>query len=295
MHVLTKIFTVLVALLAVMLVPLVVVYAHNEDSYKARAEAAAAQAAAARASLDAARASQSAQLQRKESEVGELSSANAALQREVEKQLGELRRLDTELTEARATDAGIQTQLATLVETLKNNQALTDTLIAEVRDLRRQALASEREKVELDAALREREAQLDAAVEARKAIQEELQRLKDDYAKAVNTNEAYAIRFGVLPDGAVAASEMSMVDKRLDAFVVNVRRSSDRTLAEIDAGSRDGVREGWTLTLAREGTFIGRLRIIEVDINRSTGIVEHEDAARGLVDVGDRAMAVPTR
>src|SRR5688572_12349172 len=38
-HVVTKIFIVLVSLLAVLLVPLVVVYAHNEDSYKAKYEA----------------------------------------------------------------------------------------------------------------------------------------------------------------------------------------------------------------------------------------------------------------
>ena len=38
MHILTKVFIVLVSMLAVLLVPLVVVYAHNEDSYKAKYE-----------------------------------------------------------------------------------------------------------------------------------------------------------------------------------------------------------------------------------------------------------------
>ena len=47
MHVLTKIFIVLVSLLAVLLVPLVVVFAHNEDSYKEKYQAATVQAAAA--------------------------------------------------------------------------------------------------------------------------------------------------------------------------------------------------------------------------------------------------------
>ena len=52
MHVLTKIFIVLVSLLAVLIVPLVVVYAHNEDSFKAKYEAAAALAAAANQNLE---------------------------------------------------------------------------------------------------------------------------------------------------------------------------------------------------------------------------------------------------
>ena len=38
MHVLTKVFIVLVSLLSVLLVPLVVVYSHNEDSYKSKFE-----------------------------------------------------------------------------------------------------------------------------------------------------------------------------------------------------------------------------------------------------------------
>ncbi len=46
-HVLTKIFIVLVSLLALLLVPLVVVYAYNEDSFKAKYQVADAQAATA--------------------------------------------------------------------------------------------------------------------------------------------------------------------------------------------------------------------------------------------------------
>ena len=40
MHVLTKLFVVLVSLLSVLLVPLVVVYAHNENTFKSRWESA---------------------------------------------------------------------------------------------------------------------------------------------------------------------------------------------------------------------------------------------------------------
>src|SRR6185503_20275421 len=55
-HVLTKIFIVLVSLLAVLIVPLVVVYAHNEDSYKRRYDAAEARAASLNSALSAAQA-----------------------------------------------------------------------------------------------------------------------------------------------------------------------------------------------------------------------------------------------
>jgi hypothetical protein len=63
-------------------------------------------------------------------------------------------------------------------------------------------------------------------------------------------------------------------------------------LAEINAGSRDGLKPGWVLTIGDGGTFIGNLRITEVDVNRSVGVVELEDAAnRGEVRVGQRAVA----
>ena len=69
-------------------------------------------------------------------------------------------------------------------------------------------------------------------------------------------------------------------------------RGDDRVLVEIDAGSRDGVQAGWILTIGDAGTFIGKLRIIDVDINRSTGILSLEHAERGTVQIGHRAYAL---
>ena len=81
-----------------------------------------------------------------------------------------------------------------------------------------------------------------------------------------------------------------MID--LDATVVSVRRGAEQTLAEINAGSRDGVQEGWIMTIGRSGNFLGNLRIIAVDINNATGIVELEDPnGRGRVEAGDRVYA----
>ena len=77
-----------------------------------------------------------------------------------------------------------------------------------------------------------------------------------------------------------------------ETTVLDVSRGADRVLVEVDAGSRDGVQEGWILTIGNEGTFIGKLRIIEVDINRSTGILSLENASRGKIEIGHRAYAL---
>jgi len=73
--------------------------------------------------------------------------------------------------------------------------------------------------------------------------------------------------------------------------VIGVRRFGGKTLVEIDAGSRDGVKKGWVMQIGNGGSFIGNLRIDSVDINRATGEISLEDSSRGLVEVGQRATA----
>jgi hypothetical protein len=76
------------------------------------------------------------------------------------------------------------------------------------------------------------------------------------------------------------------------ATVINVRRGGEAPLAEINAGSRDGVRAGWVFAIGEGSTFVANLRITEVDVNRAVGVIELEDAgARGEVKAGQRAVA----
>lgn len=291
MHVLTKIFVVLVTLLAVLLVPLVVVYAHNENAYEKRFQAAESQASAARSALQAAQAAHGAVLTRKDGQIQELNTANSDLRKQSDRQATEIRTLETRLVEAEALDSEIRAQLAMLAKAVDAGQDLTETLIDDLRNIRRIALASEREKVELDEALRDAQARFDAAEEARKAIQEELHRIKDEYAESAQNLAAYVHKFGKLTTDTIATG--ALVDRKVDCHVISVRRSAEQVLAEIDAGSRDGIRTGWVMTVVDNG-FVARLRIVEVDINRSTGVVELEDPdARGQVTSGQRVFARP--
>ena len=291
MHVLTKVFIVLVALLAVLLVPLVVVYAYNENSYEAKYQQAEAQAVAARAELQSEKASSDALLARLRLENEGLADDNRALMKQATEQASEIRALELELAEAQSNRAEIDAKLTTLASALDAGQRLTESLIEEVRNLRREALAAERERVQLDESLRDAQAKLDVAVEARKALQEQLQRLKDEHANALNKLAQYAELHGEIDEGALAGAQVVPVTADLDATIIAVRRSSDQVLAEIDAGARDGVKEGWLMTVGHDGEFIARLRIISVDINRATGIVELEEKTNRRVEVGYLAYA----
>ncbi|MFM7051618.1 MAG: hypothetical protein ACKOYN_05735, partial [Planctomycetota bacterium] len=129
----------------------------------------------------------------------------------------------------------------------------------------------------------------------RRALQEEIQRLSEEKDRAVATVAEYVARLGEMPTaraGAVGDAARMVADRDLAGTVINVRRSESGVLAEINLGSRDGVKKGWTMIIGDGSTFIGNLRITEVDVNRSVGIVELEDAAgRGEAKAGQRVVA----
>jgi hypothetical protein len=166
--------------------------------------------------------------------------------------------------------------------------------VGELRELRAMAVTLERQKVELDEALRDVTTQLDVAEQARRALAEELARVKDEHASTL-TDLGRAIAKGYTPDADVRLGMQGInPDRSLSATVLRVERSSNQVLAEIDAGEKDGVKKDWILVIGDGGKFIANLRIINVDVNRATGIVTLEDAkARGTVQVGMKAVANP--
>ncbi len=288
MHVLTKIFVVLVSLLSILLVPLVVVYAHNEDSFKARYEAASARAAAADNNLQQQQIAHGAEISRLELELRDRAATNQQLARDLAAAQADLQSAKSDLIASTAEQTKFRSDLATIASAVSAGQDVMESLLGEVRTIRGEALAAERRAVELDEALRDVSGQLESAVAARRAMEEELQQLKEEHAHSMEQLGAFVQKFGKLELD--ARPPAPMID--LDATVTRVRRGNDQTLAEINAGSRDGVKEGWIMTIGRAGSYLGNLRIIAVDINRATGVVELEDpSGRGKVEAGDRVYA----
>ena len=287
MHVLTKIFIVLVSLLAVLLVPLVVVYAHNENSYREQYQQERASAATANTLLTQERIASNSALASKDSELQALSQGSDELRRDVGRLERETSDLKRDLVLNQKLQASIDARLAVISSSGKAGQELNQSLITELQMLRQDALHDAKRVVQLDESLRDVQSQFEVADNARRAIQEELQQLREELAQAVSTASFYEERFGGLQGGPPPPPLHN-----LDATVVNVRRGADQNLAEINAGSRDGVEEGWIMTVARGGNFLARLRIIAVDINRATGVIELEDTtSRGEVQPGDRVLA----
>ena len=292
MHVLTKIFIVLVTLLAILMVPLVVVSAKNQEYWKTQA-----------LDFEHSHRLASSQLQdERQLHQGE----QARLNQELQDYSQRLAQLQSSVAECEKLRLDIESQLLTanlslsehgatnrtMLKSLQTNSDLNRVLVEDVQKLRSLAIACEREKVEVDEALRERTSERDVALAAKRKLQEELKEMRDQQANAMHRISEYVARFGVLEDGGLSLDEGLAPDRNLQATILDVSRSDDRSLVEIDAGSRDGVQEGWILTIGEGGTSLGKLRIIDVDINRSTGILTLESKDRGMVQIGNRAYAL---
>ncbi|MDI9404356.1 MAG: hypothetical protein QM516_10830 [Limnohabitans sp.] len=295
MHVLTKIFVVLVALLTVAIVPLVAVNATNESSFKTKFTNAEQARAAAETSLAAERNSWLSQQQKIEADLQAAKSAVADLQKQLQSKTTAVTKAESELAGAKAAQAAFMTSLATLAESGKASTQLTDALVAELGDLRSKVLVAEKRRAELEVEFDAKISELEVADAARRALQEEVKRLADEKDRAVATVAEYVASVGELAKsraGAVSDSGRVVATKNMAATIISVRRDGGAPLAEINAGSRDGVKAGWVLAIGEGSTFVGNLRITEVDVNRSVGVIELEDvSARGEVKPGQRAIA----
>jgi len=292
-HVLTKIFIVLVALLTVAIVPLVAVNATNESTYQKKFKEAQAAAAAAEAVLNTERSAWLASQQKLEGDLRTMETKVADLQKQADAKSAEARKAAQELAGTKAAQASIAASLEVLAANGKATGQLTETLVAELRSLRTRSMEAEKRLVEVQEAFDASQSSLEVADAARRALQEEVKRLADEKDRALATVADYVASVGELPKArAGAVAERVVADRNVSASIISVRREKGATLAEINAGSRDGVKAGWVMTIGDGSTFVGNLRLTEVDVNRAVGVVELEDvASRGEVKVGQRAIA----
>lgn len=295
MNVVTKIFIVLVSLLAVLMVPLVAVNATGATTLKQRNVDLMSQLNDQKALFEAevlsrqnSEAAHSQRARELQQQIAEAQQARVADQRMVAQ-------LESNIAGKDELLASLQASLDVFAQTDRAKAKLTDALVGELADVRVRAMAAERQSIELDEALSEVQNQLEVADAARRKLQEEVVRLTDEKDQALGTVAKYVAFVGDLPEaraGATSGGARVPADRDLSATVIAVRRNSDGTLAEINAGSRDGVKDGWVLTITDGSQFVGNLRIIETDVNRATGVIELEDAsARGQVKPGMRAIA----
>ncbi len=290
MHILTKILIVVVTLLVVMLVPLVMVNASNEASYKARYERQQAMTSAANQALEAAQAAQAASEASMRAEIGALQSEASSVAAQLRTASAENQRLQGELSRTTASMAGVEAKLERLAAIGEASQELTNRLVQDAKQLRESEARLNAKLVQLEqqvADLRDSEEVLQAA---NASLQEQLKGVQQERDRAQSTIARYEASGGSL-QLASAGEVRRVADRNLRAVVSSVVQDAGDTLATIDAGQLDGVQVGWVLTISDGADYVANLRVLDVDVNRSVGIVELQDPSRGMVEVGQIATA----
>lgn len=295
MHILTKILVVLVALLIAALVPLAAVSSTNQSVYKQQAVDAQANLKKAEAEGNVANDAYNASIAAVQAKVSALEAQlrAATMERDKETQMRADKERDLERVRIELADLKGQVAAFSANDTLQTK--LIDAMRQDIEGARTQYLAAEKARVELQDSLARIQGDLDSETAAKRQLQEQLQKVSEDKERAMADVQRYAALHGSAAPRAGATADAGLpvvADRSLSATVIDVKREPDATLAEINVGSRDGVKEGWVMTIADGSNFVGNLRIVQVDVNRAVGVVELEDAeSRGEVKSGQRAIA----
>lgn len=294
MHILTKIFIVLVTLLAVAIVPLVATYTTNENSYRAMYNSADDQrrvsmtrATESEQALVAQRGQMQQEIDARESTISAQRTEQANVRANVESLNAQIGRLEARLAQSSA-------NLQALSSASEVNSELKQRFVNENYDLRKEAIDSERMVMEMEDQLEQSRYQSEEADRAKRKAIEERHNMEKQLDVLQARLDAYITKFGELEAFTIVDAGVAP-DRTLSSVVLTVSRQFDVVLVEINVGSRDGVRKGWIMTVGSNGTFLGRLQIEQVDINRSVGRVTLEDASRGLVVPGSTVFAVKGR
>ncbi|MEY4227368.1 MAG: hypothetical protein RL190_2125 [Actinomycetota bacterium] len=295
MHLLTKILVVLVALLVAALVPLAAVSATNQATFKTKAADAEAKQKAAQTELSVANDAYNASVAAVQAKLSDLEARIRAVTMERDKEVQMRADKERDLERARIELADLKGQVAAMSANDSLQTKLIDAMRQDIEGARNQYLAAEKVRVELQDSLARLQGDLDSESAAKRQLQEQLQKVSEERERAMAESQRYAALHGSLAPRAGAAPDAGLpvvADRSLSATLIDVKREPDAVLAEINAGSRDGIKEGWVMTIADGSNFMGNLRIVQVDVNRAVGVVELEDAeSRGEVKPGQRAIA----
>ncbi len=294
MHILTKIFIVLVTLLAVSIFPLVATYTTNENTYRSKFRSADDQqrvamirASDAETALFSQRVQMQNEIDTRDANIGKLIGEQSNTRSSLSSLKAQIGRLQANLSQSNAT-------LQALSSASEVNSELKQRFVVENYTLRQNVIDAERMIMDMEDTLEDARMEAQGAMRAEQKAIEERHEMEKEIDTIRSKLASYVSKFGELEALATVITGTAP-DRSLSSTVLTVSRDGGEVLVEINSGSRDGVQEGWIMTVGQNGTFLGRLQIEEVDINRSIGRISLEDPSRGLVMPGSSVYAVKGR
>ena len=290
MHILTKVFVVLVSLLSIALVPLAAVQASNQSVLRQQIKDKDVQVSAARSELDTERALRAKAENDTALQIKDLDAEKNRLQSDLAQNGLRVRSLEADISQSKIRLASLEQTIAVTMDVDRAKTELTKTLSEELDKQRTMLTDCERIRIDVVQKLGKTDSDLRVAQEALGDLKEQIASLSNEKVKSGQVVQSFTAKFGTADADSGSSIPAAVIpDRNVAASIVNVRRTDNQVYAEIDAGSRDGVKVGWTMTIGDGSRFIGKLKITSVDVNKSVGTVELEDvAARGAVRAGQK-------
>ncbi|CAG1007395.1 hypothetical protein PHYC_03426 [Phycisphaerales bacterium] len=265
MHVLTKAFIVIAAVLSIALSALVIAYAVNTDriasehrATKALADAAQARAADANAQADQIRARLEADKQSLTNKLDEQSNTV----RRLEQDLATLR---TDKMRAEAARQATENQIKELGETTKTQAAIIESYRSENTTLRQNELVARQRDLDMQARLADLEAQ-------REVLDQRYRSIMEQYTELKRQNEALAsgVSAGTSSDQPFTYSGPP-INGRVEEVI---KDASGRQVVRINVGTNDRVANNMKFAVIRDGSFLCNLVVTKTDMRMSVGVVQ---------------------
>lgn len=267
MHILSKIFVVVAAVLSVLLAGLTMAYAVNADRVLADYSAEQARRQSAEGNLRAETEGASVERSRLNASISDLNNALAARDSQIrELQTGVAREIAAK-RDAQSQRDEILNKTKVLEETSRTQAKLLEGYRTEVTSLRDSEVVFRQRELELEDRINDLESQREVLEQTMRALQEQLTEVRTTLAGA---------QTGATSSSGTAARPFVDSGTLITARIEKIEKdpASGALYATINAGTNDRIRDNMQLYIGRNNEFIGHLIITKTDLNHAIGRID---------------------
>ncbi len=272
MHVLTKVFVVIAALLSILLAGMVIVHASNTDRVRSDYQAELARRLAADSALQASSAQGGSEKSRLLDQIQQAQNERNELQQQMTNLASERSKLLADLNRALAEKTTSESKIGELTETARTQSTLIASMREELGTIRGSETSSRKKLLDAEDRINDLTSKNDVLTQNIRALQEEL--AERNRALQVAGTQAASGSAGLVSGQPTQPFVYS--GPRIVGRVESVQRdsASGRTLAKVTVGSNDRVSNNMLLRIVRDNEFIANLVVSNTDLSFSVGAVD---------------------
>lgn len=271
MHILSKIFVVVAAVLSILLAGLTMAYAVNADRVLADYSAEQARRIAADGARSAAIDTHSVDRGRLQASISDLNNALAARDSQIrDLQIGVAREIVAK-RDAQSQRDEILNKTKILEETSRTQAKLLEGYRTEVTSLRDSEVVFRQRELELEDRINDLESQREVLEQTMRALQEQLVEVRTTLADA-QSGGSTGTSAGTDSTTRAFVDSGPLITARIDK--IEKDPTTGQLFATINAGTNDRIRDNMQLYIGRNNEFIAHLVITKTDLNYSVGRID---------------------